>query len=67
MLAAQRHKLIIEELRRDGAVRVSVPSSRAGDHIELRAEMDLIVGLTACSAENSNNQRFKPIHYEISG
>jgi uncharacterized protein YcgI (DUF1989 family) len=49
----------------DGAVRVGVPSSRAGDHIDLRAEMDLIVGLTACSAENSNNQRFKPIHYEI--
>ena len=51
----------------DGAVRVGVPSSRAGDHIDLRAEMDLIVGLTACSAENSNNQRFKPIHYEILG
>jgi uncharacterized protein YcgI (DUF1989 family) len=49
----------------DGVVTVGVPSSKAGDHIDLRAEMDLIVGLTACSAENSNNQRFKPIHYEI--
>jgi len=27
--------------------------------------MDLIVGLTACSAELSNNHRFKPIDYEI--
>jgi uncharacterized protein YcgI (DUF1989 family) len=48
-------------------VRVGVPSSKAGDYVDLRAEMDLIVGLTACSAENSNNGRFKPIHYEISG
>ena len=30
-----------------------------------RAEMDLIVGLTACSAEMSNNYRFKPIAYGI--
>jgi uncharacterized protein YcgI (DUF1989 family) len=28
--------------------------------------MDLIVGLTACSAEMSNNYRFKPIEFEIS-
>lgn len=49
----------------DGAVAVGVPSSKPGDYVDLRAEMDLIVGLTACSAENSNNQRFKPIHYEI--
>ncbi|MEO8464140.1 MAG: urea carboxylase-associated family protein [Gammaproteobacteria bacterium] len=49
----------------DGVVKVGVPSSRAGAHVDLRAEMDLIVGLTACSAEKSNNQRFKPIHYEI--
>jgi uncharacterized protein YcgI (DUF1989 family) len=50
----------------DGTVRVGVPSSKAGDHIDLRAEMDLVVGLTACSAEGSNNGSFKPIHYEIS-
>ena len=27
--------------------------------------MDLIVGLTACSAEMSNNYAFKPIEYAI--
>ena len=27
--------------------------------------MDLIVGLTACSAEGSNNGTFKPIDYFI--
>lgn len=39
------------------------------DHLSiiLRAEIDLIVGLTACSAEKSNNYKFKPIGYEISG
>jgi len=31
------------------------------------AEMDLIVGMTACSALQSNNYAFKPIHYEIEG
>lgn len=49
----------------DGEVKVQPPLSRAGDYIELRAEMNLIVGLTSCSAENSNNGTFKPIDYEI--
>jgi uncharacterized protein YcgI (DUF1989 family) len=26
---------------------------------------DLVVGLTACSALQSNNFSFKPIHYEV--
>jgi hypothetical protein len=49
----------------DGTLAVLPPTSKAGDAILLRAEMDLIVGLTACSAEMSNNYRFKPIAYEI--
>lgn len=48
-----------------GRITVGVPHSRAGDHIVLRAEMDLICGLTACSAEGSNNGRFKPIDFQI--
>lgn len=48
-----------------GAVQVGIPASKAGDWIELRAEMDLLCGLTACSAEGSNNGRFKPIDYVI--
>ena len=51
----------------EGRLTVGVPRSRAGDHIELRAEMDLVCGLTACSAEGSNNGRFKPIDYLILG
>ena len=49
----------------DGKLSVDPPLSKAGDHILFQAEMDLIVGLTACSAEDSNGGSFKPIHYEI--
>ena len=31
----------------------------------LLAEMDMFVGLTACSAEMSNNYSFKPIDWEL--
>lgn len=48
-----------------GTLKILPPRSKAGDSILLRAEMDLIVGLTACSAEMSNNYRFKPIGFEI--
>lgn len=50
-----------------GRLRVEPPLSRAGDRIEFHARMDLVVGLTACSAGQSNNFRYKPIHYEIAG
>ncbi len=48
-----------------GRVSVLPPKSKAGDFILLKARMDLIVGLTACSAEMSNNYSFKPIGYLI--
>src|ERR1700681_4235366 len=48
-----------------GRVCVLPPKSRAGDHVLLEARMDLLVGLTACSAEMSNNFAFKPIGYRI--
>lgn len=49
----------------DGKLRVDPPRSRPGDFVRLRAEMDLIVGLTACSAYASNGGSFKPIDYQI--
>lgn len=49
----------------NGKVLVLPPLSKAGDHVMLQARMDLIVGLTACSAEMSNNYSFKPIGYLI--
>ena len=48
-----------------GLIAVKPPVSKAGDRIVLRAEMDLIIGLTACSAYDSNGGRFKPIDYEL--
>lgn len=50
-----------------GGLKVEPPLSKAGDHIIFEAEMDLIVGLTACSALQSNNYSFKPIDFEILG
>jgi uncharacterized protein YcgI (DUF1989 family) len=48
-----------------GELRILPPRSKPGDFIEFRAEMPLIVGLTACSAEMSNNYRLKPIDYDV--
>jgi uncharacterized protein YcgI (DUF1989 family) len=49
----------------DGTLTVEPPLSKAGDRIVLEAKMDLVIGLTACSALQSNGGSFKPIHYRI--
>ena len=38
-----------------GKISVLPPKSKAGDYVTLHAKMDLIVGMTACSAGMSNN------------
>ena len=48
-----------------GALRVDPPLSKAGDKIVFEARMDLVIGLTACSALQSNNGSFKPIHWQV--
>lgn len=48
-----------------GKISVLPPTSVAGDYVRFRAEMDLLVCLTACSAEDSNGGTFKPIQYSI--
>lgn len=48
-----------------GVLRVDPPLSKAGDRIVFRAMEDLVIGLTACSALQSNNGSFKPIDYSI--
>ncbi len=50
-----------------GVLSVDPPRSRAGDNVTFLAEDDLVIGLTACSAPQSNNGSFKPIHYRIDG
>jgi uncharacterized protein len=49
----------------DGSFEVLPPLSRAGDFIRLEARMDLIIGLTACSALQSNGGSFKPIDWMV--
>ena len=48
-----------------GELKIGPPLSKPGDFVDLRAEMDLVVGVTACSAEKSNNYSFKPINLEV--
>ena len=48
-----------------GKLAVLPPPSKAGDYLVLEAEMDLVIGLTACSAYASNGGSFRPIDYEI--
>jgi uncharacterized protein YcgI (DUF1989 family) len=51
----------------DGRLAVRAPRARPGDVFAVRAEERLIVGLTACSAAQSNNSRFTPIRYSLDG
>ncbi len=48
-----------------GALAVLPPLSKPGDFVRFKAEMDLIVGLSACSAGQSNNFSYKPIDFRI--
>lgn len=48
-----------------GEFQVLPPLSRAGDFVRLRAEMPLLVAMTACSAGQSNNFRYKPIDFQV--
>jgi uncharacterized protein YcgI (DUF1989 family) len=48
-----------------GELKVAPPMSKAGDYLIIEALEDLFVGLTACSALQSNNYSFKPIGFEV--
>ena len=53
------------DITRQGEITIQSPISKAGDYIELRAEMDMLVGVTACSAGACNNFEWTPIDVEI--
>lgn len=53
------------EISRQGEITIQSPLSKAGDYIELRAEMNMIVGVTACSAGTCNNFEWTPIDVEM--
>lgn len=48
-----------------GKLTVLPPLSKAGDYISFLAHRDLVIGLTACSAPDSNGGTFKPMHFRI--
>jgi len=48
-----------------GSLSVDPPTSRPGEAVRFRAHVDLVIGLTACSAYASNGGSFRPIHYRI--
>lgn len=50
-----------------GAFKVLPPLSKAGDTVTFEARMDLLIGLTACSALQSNGGTLKPIEWEVFG
>ncbi len=53
------------KISENGFLKIEEPTSQKGDVVSLLAHMDLMVGLTACSHEDTNGGRLKPIGYEI--
>ncbi len=53
------------EVDKEGKLSVLPPTTVADDFIQFEAQMDLLVCLTACSAEDSNGGTFKPIHFHV--
>ena len=48
-----------------GELHIDPPPTRPGDHLEITAETAVWAGITACSAEKSNNGVCTPIDYRI--
>lgn len=51
------------DFKTDGGFAIKVPETKAGDHIDLRAEMNVIAAVSACPNESNpvNNFRAKPM------
>ena len=50
---------------RTGELHIDPPPTRPGDLFAVRAEMPLLVGVTACAAEKSNNGHCTPIDVRV--
>ncbi|RRQ48632.1 urea carboxylase-associated family protein [Maribacter algicola] len=53
------------QIAEDMTISVQKPIAKPGDFVVFKACMDLIIGLTACSAGASNGYSFKNIEYSI--
>ena len=49
----------------DGELHIDPPPTVPGDRFAVQAEDDILVGITACSAEKSNTGRCTPIDYRV--
>jgi uncharacterized protein YcgI (DUF1989 family) len=58
---------MIADVAEGGRLAISPPTSRAGDAIVLRAEMDLAIALSACPASGCNGGPPRPLAFEILG
>jgi len=56
------------ELRPDGSFAILPPTAKKGDHIDLRAEMDVLAAVSACPADRNatNDGRAKPLGVTVS-
>ncbi|MBI4611819.1 MAG: urea carboxylase-associated family protein [Candidatus Rokubacteria bacterium] len=52
-------------LEADGRIAIREPRSKPGDHIDLRAETDLVVGISNCPQERNPCNAFKPTRLRI--
>ena len=48
-----------------GELHIDPPPTRPGDRFTVEARMPVVVGVTACSAEKSNNGRCTPIDWRV--
>lgn len=64
-IAAPFNIFLNVSISEEGSLGILPPRTKGGDFIELRAEMDLIVGLTACSAGACNNFNCTAVDVEI--
>jgi uncharacterized protein len=53
------------EISPTGEISIEPPRSKADDFIDLRAEMDMVVGVTACSAGICKNFEWTPVDVEV--
>ena len=49
----------------DGELHIDPPPTRPGDRFTVEARVPLVAGITACSAEKSNNGRCTPVDYRV--
>lgn len=49
----------------DGSARIAEPPSRAGDYIDLRAEMDMLVAISACPQERNPVNGWNPTPLDV--